>query len=205
MSDTTKKENTPPRIGDDASKIREYQFRQASEADARFQLDGKVEALKAWQASEHVHPLTCGECQGKMQPLKKGGQVILVCPDCGWSQPEDHIPSVCFQGPPPIPMTLADRVQDGAVEGVSMECSVKAPEPCSLCKDRTERGLYGKFTVGREDGRDLHGGDRERADYFVLDLTFDPFAIPALRAYADACEGEYPALAADLRKKLDEK
>ena len=199
MSDT--KENIPPSVGDDASKVREYQFREASEADARFQLDGKVEALKAWQASEHVHPLTCGECPGKMQPLKKGGQVILVCPDCGWSQPEDHIPSVCFQGPP---MNLADRIQSGTVADVSMGCLVAPPEPCSICQGRTERGLYGKFTVGREDGRDLPGRDRERADYFVLDLTFDPFAIPALRAYADACEGEYPALAADLRKKLAE-
>jgi hypothetical protein len=34
--------------------------------------------------------------------------------------------------------------------------------------------------------------------YFVLDLDHDPFAAPALRAYAAACAAEYPALAADL-------
>ncbi len=39
-------------------------------------------------------------------------------------------------------------------------------------------------------------------DHFVLDLTHDAYAIPAIAAYADACEAEYPLLAADLRDKI---
>jgi hypothetical protein len=41
-----------------------------------------------------------------------------------------------------------------------------------------------------------HAGCR----YYVLDLDHDAFAGPALLAYADACEAEFPALAADLRR-----
>lgn len=39
--------------------------------------------------------------------------------------------------------------------------------------------------------------------YFVLDWQHDPFAIPAARAYAGACEATHPALAADLRELAD--
>ncbi len=39
--------------------------------------------------------------------------------------------------------------------------------------------------------------------YFVLDWAHDPFAIPAARAYADACEAKYPALSADLRARAE--
>jgi len=63
------------------------------------------------------------------------------------------------------------------------------------------RGLYQKFNVARKDGRDAPGGDREGAEYFTLDLTHDPFAKVALRAYADACQDVLPELAADIRRK----
>ncbi len=63
------------------------------------------------------------------------------------------------------------------------------------------RGLYQKFNVSRKDGRDAPGGDREGAEYFTLDLTHDPFAKVALRAYADACQDALPELAADIRRK----
>ncbi|OWY39365.1 hypothetical protein CEK28_08585 [Xenophilus sp. AP218F] len=63
-------------------------------------------------------------------------------------------------------------------------------------------GLYPKFTVRRNDGRDQPGGDRAGADYFVLDRTFDPYAIPALLAYADACADEYPQLSADIIQRV---
>jgi hypothetical protein len=66
--------------------------------------------------------------------------------------------------------------------------------------DKT-KGLYNKFEVKRTDGQSNAGGKHDSCEYFVLDLTHDPFAIPALMAYADACESEYPALAADLRKR----
>lgn len=63
------------------------------------------------------------------------------------------------------------------------------------------RGLYNKFTVLRADGESSPGRKHDGCEYFVLDLTHDPFAWPALKAYADACEAEYPLLAADLRAK----
>jgi hypothetical protein len=64
-----------------------------------------------------------------------------------------------------------------------------------------ERGLYHKYDVVRADGRQhLHEG----CDYFVLDLTHDEFARGAIKAYADACEEKFPALAQDLRVKLEQ-
>lgn len=63
------------------------------------------------------------------------------------------------------------------------------------------RGFYDKFRVFRKDGRDKPGFKHADCEYFVLDLTHDMFAISAIKAYADACEEEYPQLAADLRRK----
>ncbi|MCR9093478.1 MAG: hypothetical protein NXI30_04620 [bacterium] len=68
--------------------------------------------------------------------------------------------------------------------------------------DRT-RGLFGKFRVSRVDGSDEPGGKHEGADYFVLDLTHDPHAPAAIRAYAESCERDgYELLARDLRERL---
>lgn len=64
------------------------------------------------------------------------------------------------------------------------------------------KGLYTKFTVYRNDGRDLPGNDRQGAEYFVLDLTYDPFARLAIQTYANACEARYPELAQQLREKI---
>lgn len=65
----------------------------------------------------------------------------------------------------------------------------------------SECGLYRKYRVER-----LHDptGKHARCDYYVLDLTHDPHAIPALRAYADSCAADYPHLAADLRAWADD-
>jgi hypothetical protein len=60
------------------------------------------------------------------------------------------------------------------------------------------RGLYRKYSVHRLDGRDRWGQKHHGCEYFVLDLTHDPYAIAAVRAYADSCKADYPALAADL-------
>ena len=60
------------------------------------------------------------------------------------------------------------------------------------------KGLYNKFSVTRTDGRDAPGEKHEGCEYFVLDLTHDKYAIPALKAYAKACSAEFPQLAADL-------
>jgi hypothetical protein len=66
----------------------------------------------------------------------------------------------------------------------------------------TTRGLYQKFTVVRTDGSSAPGGKHEGCEYFVLDLTHDKHALPALRAYIQSCRAEYPLLAEDLGRKL---
>ncbi len=63
----------------------------------------------------------------------------------------------------------------------------------------TQRGLHQKFEVRRTDGTDAPGGKHEGCEYFVLDLTHDPFAAFAIRAYADACREKNPRLSAELR------
>ena len=68
-----------------------------------------------------------------------------------------------------------------------------------------QQGLYQKFNVSRTDGGDQPGEKHHGAEYFVLDLSDDPFAIPAAVAYADACRNDYPALAADLERKAADK
>jgi hypothetical protein len=57
-------------------------------------------------------------------------------------------------------------------------------------------GLYRKYDVRRLNDPT---GKHAACHYYVLDLNHDRFAGPALRAYADACEAEFPALATDLR------
>lgn len=61
-----------------------------------------------------------------------------------------------------------------------------------------DQGLYEKFTVVRNDGKSAPGEKHENCSYFVLDLTHDNHAIPALRAYAESCKAEYPELSGDL-------
>ena len=71
--------------------------------------------------------------------------------------------------------------------------------------DQHQLGLYEKFKITRTDGKDAPGGKHEHDQYFVLNLTTDKNAIPALAAYADACEADYAQLAADLRGIIAEK
>lgn len=61
-----------------------------------------------------------------------------------------------------------------------------------------ERGLYEKYLVERRDDPD---GNHKNCEYFVLDLIHDKFSYNALMAYANACQVEFPLLAADLRRK----
>lgn len=65
-----------------------------------------------------------------------------------------------------------------------------------------DQGIYEKFTVIRNDGKSEPGQKHFGCQYFVLDITHDPFAKAALLAYADACEDEYPLLAQDIREAL---
>ena len=63
-------------------------------------------------------------------------------------------------------------------------------------------GLYGKYFVSRVDHRDVAGGDRDDARYFVLDYIHDKHAKEALKYYAYLCEDEFPQLAVDLWMEL---
>jgi hypothetical protein len=68
--------------------------------------------------------------------------------------------------------------------------------------DKKTTGLYNKFTVTRNDGASAPGQKHDGCIYFVLDVTHDRHAPPAIMAYAKSCASEYPALARDLRKLL---
>jgi len=63
------------------------------------------------------------------------------------------------------------------------------------------KGLYCKYIVERVDNQDRPGRKHHGCDYFVLDLSHDKFAEPAIRSYAAACASELPALSADLEAK----
>lgn len=67
-------------------------------------------------------------------------------------------------------------------------------------------GLFQKFVVERTDGRSKPGEKHDGCQYFVLDVTHDPHAIPALLAYAESAEASgYGALAADLRRLAEDR
>lgn len=85
------------------------------------------------------------------------------------------------------------RVADGDLEPVVVRPTFDvAAEP----------GLFNKFRVERLDGRDQSGGDKADAKYFVLDYVHDIYAQHAVLAYADACAGDLPELATDLRAQI---
>ena len=64
--------------------------------------------------------------------------------------------------------------------------------------DDNNRGIYRKFNIERTDGSSAEGGKHHGCSYFVLDLSHDPFAIPALEAYAKACKESHPELSKDI-------
>ena len=68
-------------------------------------------------------------------------------------------------------------------------------------KTAEQQGLFRKFDVRRVDGSDQLGGKHHGCRYYVLDVDHDPYAAPALGAYADACKESHPELARDLREK----
>lgn len=70
--------------------------------------------------------------------------------------------------------------------------------------DQHAVGLYAKFTVYRNDGRDVPGGDRAGAQYIVLDVTYDAASRVAAIAYAKAIAAGYPQAAFDIRALVDE-
>ena len=50
------------------------------------------------------------------------------------------------------------------------------------------------------DSKSKHYFRNGNCEYFVLDVTHDPIAPAALKAYADEVEATHPQLAADIRK-----
>jgi len=66
--------------------------------------------------------------------------------------------------------------------------------------DDRNRGIYRKYFVSRVDGSTGVGEKHEHCFHFVIDVDHDPYASPALVAYAGACAEEYPKLADDLKK-----
>lgn len=62
-------------------------------------------------------------------------------------------------------------------------------------------GIYRKYLVKRLRDREHK---HRRCEFFVLDLMHDPFAAPALEAYAAACEKTHAPLATDLRIKASD-
>lgn len=66
--------------------------------------------------------------------------------------------------------------------------------------DQKAVGLYHKFNIARTDGDPT--GRHANDEYFVLNLSTDKHAIPAIAAYAESCADEFPALASDLRAKI---
>lgn len=67
-----------------------------------------------------------------------------------------------------------------------------------------EKVIYEKFTVRRTDGRDRLGEKHFGCRYFVLDITHDKHAIPALQAYAESCVKESPSLANGILEIIEE-
>jgi len=72
----------------------------------------------------------------------------------------------------------------------------------NLPQDQTQAGIYAKFTVTRNDGKDAPGERHHGDEYFVLNLTTDKHALVALDAYGKSCASKYPVLASDIKQKL---
>ncbi len=112
---------------------------------------------------------------------------------------------------PDEPCTWADPTQC-AIHGRAaspLPSERAADEDCScdrgeaamnLDRDITP-GLYQKFNVERTD--EASRARHPDCAYFVLDLTHDPHARPALVAYIHSCRYAFPELAADLSALLD--
>ncbi|WP_367126160.1 hypothetical protein [Ralstonia sp. CP] len=93
------------------------------------------------------------------------------------------------------------------IERLTRASAATVAEPSDTLPERDQskpaeqQGLFRKFIVQRVDGSDAPGGKHHGCEYFVLDMTHDPHAAAALRAYAEACAVTHPQLSADLRAR----
>lgn len=68
--------------------------------------------------------------------------------------------------------------------------------------DKKNIGIYHKFNVSRVDGTDMPGNKHFGCNYFVLDVTHDPFAKEALLTYiVEARQAGYRKLADELEER----
>ena len=58
--------------------------------------------------------------------------------------------------------------------------------------------LYQKFDIRRADGTDAPGEKHDGCQYFVLDLTHDPYARRAALEYGRLCMDTHPTLGVEL-------
>lgn len=58
-----------------------------------------------------------------------------------------------------------------------------------------------KYLVFRTDGRDREDEKHANCEYFVIDLTHDPFAQDVIQFYIHLCEHEYPEAANDITER----
>lgn len=72
-------------------------------------------------------------------------------------------------------------------------------------RGRSVRSAFTRFALSRTDGQDGHGMPHHGCEYFVLDITCDPFAVPALIAYARACQAGQPQLAEELYSRVGDR
>lgn len=72
-----------------------------------------LEAVKRWQSSDHVHPLTCG-IESTHRPLvaieAEEHQVVLRCLDCDYRQ--THIPDIVLKGVPKLPKHIKKQIEE---------------------------------------------------------------------------------------------
>lgn len=92
---------------------------------------------------------------------------------------------------------IADAIADLYLRKTNDTEGSEVIRTCGSCEQN--QGLNNKYTIIRNDGSDKH----KNCDYFVLDITHDKFSKPALIAYAEACEKEFPLLSIDLRAKYE--
>jgi hypothetical protein len=93
--------------------IGRWETRAGSEEHVKPDIVAILEAVKRWQASTHVHPLTCG-VQSTHRPLvaieAEEQQVVLCCLDCDYRQ--SHIPDVVLMGVPELPKHIKKQIDE---------------------------------------------------------------------------------------------
>lgn len=167
-----------------------------ADVDCNFALTAIGTARQAIAAAEQATSHWAG-WQDFNDGFKAGAEemrdgLLQLCKDFSDRQNRPYMGDVLAQ---------VDSLFDLIVMEIPRSLERKAEQAQAEPVNQQQAGVYHKFNVSRADGRDMPGGDRHGAEYFVLDVTHDEFAIPALAAYAAACRNDYPALADDMVRR----